>query len=66
VALVDMLVYLLKNRNFGIRRRDMKLTDIFVKRKQGNGKVQKHSDGGGLYLYITPEGKSLGAWGTDF
>jgi integrase len=35
----------------------MKLTDTFVKRKQGNGKVQKHSDGGGLFLYITPEGK---------
>jgi integrase len=35
----------------------MKLTDIFVKRQQGNGKVQKHADGGGLFLYITPEGK---------
>ena len=35
----------------------MKLTDTFVKRKQGNGKAQKHSDGGGLFLYITPEGK---------
>jgi len=35
----------------------MKLTDTFVKRRQGNGKVQKHSDGGGLFLYITPEGK---------
>jgi len=35
----------------------VKLTDTFVKRKQGNGKVQKHSDGGGLFLYITPEGK---------
>lgn len=35
----------------------MKLTDTFVKRKQPNGKVQKHSDGGGLFLYITPEGK---------
>ena len=35
----------------------MKLTDTFAKRKQGNGKVQKHSDGGGLFLYITPEGK---------
>jgi integrase len=34
----------------------VKLTDIFVKRKQGNGKVQKHSDGGGLFLYITPAG----------
>jgi integrase len=36
---------------------DMKLTDTFVKRKQGNGKVQKHADGGGLFLYVTPEGK---------
>ena len=35
----------------------MKLTNTFVDRKQGNGKVQKHSDGGGLFLYITPEGK---------
>ena len=35
----------------------MKLTDTFVKRRQSNGKVQKHSDGGGLFLYITPEGK---------
>lgn len=35
----------------------MKLTDTFVKRKQGNDKVQKHSDGGGLFLYITPTGK---------
>lgn len=34
----------------------MKLTDTFVKRKQPNGKVQKHSDGGGLFLYITPTG----------
>ncbi len=34
----------------------MKLTDTFVKRRQGNGKVQKHSDGGGLFLYVTPRG----------
>ena len=34
----------------------MKLTDTFVKRKQGNGTAQKHSDGGGLYLHITPQG----------
>lgn len=34
----------------------MTLTDTFVKRKQGNGKTQKHSDGGGLFLYITPQG----------
>jgi len=43
--------------NFGTKGGAMKLTDTFVKRKQGNGKVQKHSDGGGLFLYITPEGK---------
>lgn len=34
----------------------MKLTDTFVKRKQGNGTAQKHSDGGGLFLHITPQG----------
>ena len=34
----------------------MKLTDTFIKRRQENGKVQKHSDGGGLFLYITPTG----------
>ena len=44
----------------------MKLTDTFVKRKQGNGKVQKHSDGGGLYLYITPEGKKSWRMGYRF
>ena len=35
----------------------MKLTDTFIRRENGNGKVQKHSDGGGLFLYVTPEGK---------
>ena len=34
----------------------MKLTDTFVKRRQGNGKTQKHSDGGGLFLYVSPAG----------
>jgi len=34
----------------------MKLTDTFVKRKQGNGKAQKFADGGGLLLYISPKG----------
>ena len=36
----------------------MKLTDTFIRRVSGNGKVQKHSDGGGLYLYVTPTGKT--------
>ena len=34
----------------------MKLTDTFVKRRQGNGKAQKHADGGGLFLYVSPAG----------
>ena len=34
----------------------MKLTDTFIKRKQGNGKAQKFADGGGLFLYISPTG----------
>ena len=38
----------------------MKLTDTFIRRVSGNGKVQKHSDGGGLYLYVTPTGKKSG------
>jgi len=35
----------------------MKLTDTFIRRVNGNDKVQKHSDGGGLFLYVTPTGK---------
>ena len=35
----------------------MKLSDTFIRRVNGNGAVQKHSDGGGLFLYVTPEGK---------
>lgn len=44
----------------------MKLTDTFVKRKQGNGKVQKHSDGGGLYLHVTPQGSKSWRMGYRF
>ena len=35
----------------------MKLTDVGIRRANGNGKVQKLSDGGGLFLYVTPTGK---------
>ena len=35
----------------------MKLTDTFIRHVAGNDKVQKHSDGGGLFLYVTPTGK---------
>lgn len=37
----------------------MKLTDTFIRYVTTNGKVQKHSDGGGLFLYSTPTGKKL-------
>lgn len=35
----------------------MKLADTFIRHVAANGKVQKHSDGGGLFLYVTPTGK---------
>ncbi len=35
----------------------MKLADTFIRHVVANGKVQKHSDGGGLFLYVTPTGK---------
>jgi len=44
----------------------MKLTDTFIRRVSGNGKVQKHSDGGGLYLYVTPTGKKSWRMGYRF
>ncbi|WP_297848510.1 integrase arm-type DNA-binding domain-containing protein [uncultured Desulfovibrio sp.] len=35
----------------------MKLADTFIRHVVANGKVQKHSDGGGLFLYVTSAGK---------
>ncbi len=32
----------------------MKLIDTFIRHVTANGKVQKHSDGGGLFLHVTP------------
>ena len=37
----------------------MKLTDVFLKKVKPTDKVQKHSDGGGLYLHVTPTGGKL-------
>jgi hypothetical protein len=34
----------------------MKLTDDMIATIRGTGKAQKHSDGGGLYLYVSPAG----------
>jgi hypothetical protein len=40
-------------------RASMKLTDTFLRNLKTTGKVQKHSDGGGLYLQISPSGGKL-------
>ena len=37
----------------------MKLTDTFLRSVKGNGKPQKHADGGGLFLFVTPTGSRL-------
>ncbi|WP_027719610.1 hypothetical protein [uncultured Desulfovibrio sp.] len=36
----------------------MKLTDVGIRRVNGNGKAQKLSEGGGLFLYVTPAGNA--------
>ena len=37
----------------------MKLSDAAVRNAKANGKVQKLSDGGGLYLHVTVTGSKL-------
>ena len=37
----------------------MKLSDVAVRNAKANGKVQKLSDGGGLYLHVTATGSKL-------
>ena len=37
----------------------MKLSDAAVRNARANGKVQKLSDGGGLYLHVTATGSKL-------
>ena len=37
----------------------MKLSDAAVRNAKANGKVQKLSDGGGLYLHVTAKGSKL-------
>jgi hypothetical protein len=43
---------------------DMKLTDTFLRGIKATGKVQKHADGGGLYLLVPPTGSRL--WRLDY
>ncbi len=42
----------------------MKLTDAFLRNIKTTGKAQKHPDGGGLYLYVSPPGGKL--WRMDY
>ena len=42
----------------------MKLTDTFLRGIKATGKMQKHPDGGGLYLYVSPTGGKL--WRIDY
>lgn len=44
----------------------MKLTDTFLRGLKATDKVQKHSDGGGLYLHISPIGGKLWRMGYRF
>ena len=37
----------------------MRLTDVFLRKVKPTDKVQKHSDGGGLFLQVTPAGGKL-------
>ena len=37
----------------------MKLSDVFLRGVKADGKVQKYSDGGGLYLHVSPTGGKL-------
>lgn len=44
----------------------MKLTDTFLRGLRATGKVQKCSDGGGLYLHVSPVGGKLWRMGYRF
>ena len=42
----------------------IKLTDTFLRGLKATGEVRKHSDGGGLYLFVSPTGGKL--WRMDY
>ena len=37
----------------------MSLTDRTISNYKANGKLQKHADGGGLYIHVSPNGSKL-------
>ncbi len=37
----------------------MPLTDTYIKNLKPDGKVKKHFDGGGLFLFVSPAGGKL-------
>lgn len=43
-----------------------KLTDTFIRNLKSTSTVQKHSDGGGLYLFVSPTGGKLWRMGYRF
>ena len=42
----------------------MPLTDMFIRGLKADGIARKHTDGGGLYLYVSPTGGRL--WRLDY
>ena len=44
----------------------MKLTDTFLRGLKADGKVRKYSDGGGLYIHVSPTGGRLWRMGYRF
>ena len=44
----------------------MALTDTGIRKAKARSKAYRVSDGGGLYLWITPSGGKLWRWGYDF
>ncbi|MDL2210537.1 integrase arm-type DNA-binding domain-containing protein [Desulfovibrio sp. OttesenSCG-928-O18] len=44
----------------------MKLTDTFLRGLKANGKTRKYSDGGGLYVHVSPTGGRLWRMGYRF
>ena len=40
----------------------MAMTDVEIRRAKAKGKAYKMSDGGGMFLWVTPSGGKLWRW----